>query len=116
MAQRELYERFRSGLERFSRARNRRFGPWHHTAPATAAIIQTVTKRLRGARCVGARERSVTKRGSDGKAAGEDLCDAQVFVEKDDVRIGVGVEYPFFVLDSEEGGRIQGQHAQGVGE
>src|SRR5262249_5320401 len=54
--------------------------------------------------------------GSDGKAAGEDLCDAQVFVEKDDVRIGVGVEYPFFVLDAEEGGRIQGQHAQGVGE
>ena len=67
-------------------------------------------------RCVGARERRVTKRGSDGKAAGEDLCDAQLFVEKDDVRIGVGVEYPFFVFDAEEGGRIQGQHAQGVGE
>src|SRR6516225_5644854 len=66
--------------------------------------------------CWGACERSVTKRGSHGKAAGEDLCDAQVFVEKNDVRIGVGVEYPFFVLDAEEGGRIQGQHAQGVGE
>lgn len=98
------------------RARNRGFGQWQQTAGATTAIAQTVTQKVDRCLVCWARERSVTKRGSDGKAAGEDLCDPQVFVEKDDVRIGVGVEYPFFVLDAEEGGGIQGQHAQGVGE
>src|SRR6516162_1769998 len=53
---------------------------------------------------------------SDGDAAGEDLGDAQTFVQKDNVGVGVGAQHAFFVLNAEKGGRIQGQHAERIRE
>jgi hypothetical protein len=34
------------------------------------------------------------------KAAGEDLCDLKRLVEQNDVRVGIGMQHAFFVLDA----------------